>query len=159
MNIWTWNKEMWIQDCWRKMPSEIAICFTSALGIVLLNGCTQRGPERVTVNGQVTYQGKSVGSGEMRFFPIEGTVAPMTGAQIKEGYYQVDHHGGVQIGIHKVEILAFKVNENKPASSEGQSYGGPPQHQYLPAKYNKSTELKLIIESGSGPVTHDFNLD
>ncbi|MEO2045576.1 MAG: hypothetical protein ABGX16_03260 [Pirellulales bacterium] len=147
------------QECWVMGPGGILLEFTSALGILLLSGCSKGGPECVVVSGLVTYQGKPVESGEMRFFPIEGTVAPMTGSQIEGGRYQVKHHGGVQVGTHKIEILAFEVKENKPSVGQGQSYGGPPRHQYLPPKYNKNTELKLTIDSGSGPVAHDFVLE
>lgn len=144
---------------WVMTPNGVFLRFTSILGILLLSGCGKNGPECVTVSGQVTYQGKPVESGEMRLFPIEGTVAPMTGAKIEGGHYRVKHHGGVQIGTHKVEILAFEVEANQPSTGQGQSYGGPPHRQYLPPKYNKNTELKMTIESGSGPVTHDFELE
>ena len=33
-----------------------------------------------------------------------------------------------------------------------------PGEQFLPAKYNTNTELTFTVESGGGPVTHDFEL-
>ncbi len=150
---------MWKQDSRRKKSAGISFCFGSALGILLLSGCGTDGPERVPVSGKVTFQGQPVKLGEMRFFPIEGTIASMTGAQIKDGLYEVAHRGGVQVGTHKVEILAFEIKADKPSSGEEKVYGGPARRQYLPEKYHKKTELKLTIESGSGHVTHDFELE
>jgi hypothetical protein len=59
-----------------------------------------------------------------------------------------------------VEIVAFRTDPRfghlaeEPSEAENEL----PKEQYIPEKYNKSSELELTVPPGSGPITKDFTL-
>lgn len=125
------------------------------LGMSLVAGCGgSDGPQRVILSGTVTYQGQPVKEGQICFLPIEGTQAPVAGAPITDGKYCVEQKGGLPVGTHKVQILAFASNGKGGADAMTGLMG----KQYLPWKYNRETELKITVESGSDAITQDYNL-
>ena len=66
------------------------------------------------------------------------------------------------LGTHKIEITAHNIDPDidpKQFTAIGATGPRPPATQYLPARYNRQTELEITIESGSGPVTRDFALE
>jgi hypothetical protein len=132
------------------------------LAAALLSGCRgDRGPERVAVSGTVTYNGKPVAVGTIRFVAGPTSSAPMSAAAIADGKYAADTHGGVAVGTHKVQIEAFRRIGNRAQSDDRLPPGikdRSPYEQYLPAKYNTSTELEISIPSGSRTITKDFDL-
>lgn len=145
---------------WAGWAAVAAVCW--ALLAVSWCGCGRGGPERVVVSGTVTYQGRPLETGTIRFRPIGGTRAPASGAEIIDGQYEVAARGGVPVGTYRVQIVAHRVDPRyagaaEPATS-GSVDGGPPRQQYLPEKYNTRSELTLTIEPGSGPITEDFVL-
>jgi hypothetical protein len=125
------------------------------IGLAVLAGCGGggKGPPRVAVSGKVTFQGKAVADGQIRFVPKPGTKAPVTVEAIKNGTYDTSPSGGVPVGEHRVEILAFDPNQPAP-----QGPGEPPRKQLLPPKYNTKTQLELKVEAGAKPITKDFEL-
>ena len=136
------------------------LCWT--LTAALLSGCRgDRGPERVVVSGTVTYNGKPLREGEVRFVPLPAFPAPVTGALIVDGRYSTDGRGGVPVGTHKIQIEARRHKAEgpdvsaPPTGSRGFGFRG---QQYLPAKYNANTELEITIPPGSPPITKDFQL-
>jgi hypothetical protein len=68
-------------------------------------GCSNRQSTKV-VNGEVTFQGRKVDAGNLRFVPIEGTEGPASRANIIEGQYKISARGGVPLGKHRVEVNA-----------------------------------------------------
>lgn len=142
------------------MRRSLFIPLGAVLAAAFLGGCGQDGPERVIVTGTVTYREKPLLVGEIRFFPTGEIDAPVSGAEIMDGKYRVEMHGGVPVGEHKVSIKGFYFD-----TPEGPSYTGRPQaamgpfrHQYLPAKYNSDTGLSLRIKSASDTITKDYAL-
>lgn len=128
---------------------------------ILLAGCGGRnGPERVVVSGVVTYNGKPIPEGAIRFVPSQDSPVPTSGASILNGRYMVDGKGGVPVGAHRIQIEAFRM---VPAPARPGLQGSPhrptevPQ-QYLPDRYNAKTQLEITIPSGSRAVTKDFDL-
>ena len=132
-----------------------------AISAVFLGGCGgDRGPERVVVSGTVTYNGKPVPSGDIRFVPIDKSAVPMAGAEIKDGKYSADGHGGVPVGTHRIEIDAYRED---PTGKKGNApppmmARGAPRHKYIPKRYNVDSQLQMTIESGGKPITKDFEL-
>ena len=128
--------------------------------VLALVGCGREGPERVTISGSITFGGDPVEQGRIYFFPAGDTMAPMSGSHISEGQYMAIHKGGVPVGTHRVEIVAFRTDPRfghlaeRPSEAESDL----PKEQYIPEKYNKSSELELTVPSGSGPITKDFTL-
>ena len=130
---------------------------------MMVIGCGSGGPERVIVTGTVTYQGQPLKEGQIRFFPTEGTEAPMSGGDIVDGQYAIRVKGGVAVGTHRVEIVAHRpdprfreLTESLPPNAT--ELERPPGQQYIPEKYNKSTTLEITIPPGSRKTTKDFEL-
>jgi hypothetical protein len=117
------------------------------LGLGLLLGCG-RGSEiqRGIVSGKVSYQGRPVADGMIMFVPTKGTKGPSTNATITDGVYKVNVRGGVPVGIHRVEIDAFRTATG-PASGVAALGNGPRKEQYLPKNYNRESTLEATIEA------------
>lgn len=124
------------------------------LVVLPLLGCGRDGPPRVVVTGTVTYQGQPIEEGEIRFYPKPGTETPMSGSYIKQGRYEANGLGGVPVGDFRVEILAF-AGRKTDGDLEKQTVG----RQFLPAKYNESSQLELTVAPSWGAITRDFHLD
>jgi len=134
-----------------------------AIVAAIFGGCGggDRGPERVVVSGTVTYNGKPVSEGMIRFVPDEKSPVPSAGAPITDGKYKVDGHGGVPIGTFQIQIEAFRIPAT-PLANRARAMppigGAAERQQYLPEKYNVSTKLELTIQPGSRAITKNFDL-
>ena len=103
-------------------------CVLPAAWCLMLAGCGgQEGSERVVVSGTVTYRGEPLDDGEIRFLPIKGTKAPMSGAKIIDGQYAVEARGGVATQVVRYSLghgpFHGDVSQNK-AIRQGNT-GGP----------------------------------
>ena len=113
------------------------------------------------VSGSVTYNGKPIVDGMIRFVPVQTSSAPTAGAYIINGKYIDDGHGGVPIGLHKVQIEAFR-----PYKSDRKQDASPPlglpandlREQFLPKKFNSGTSIEIDIPSGARQITKNFDL-
>ena len=135
---------------WHKIHAPLLL-----MAMTCVCGCGSSGPERVVVSGAVTYLGKPIERGTIRFVPTGETRGPAAGATIDQGKYEVSAKGGVFVGTHRVEITAIATGKaprgRDPASMEVAGV------QYLPQKYNRQSTLTVTIESG-GSATHNFDL-
>ena len=151
---------------WSLMPRRIQ-WLTFCLGcfaMVLIAGCGRNGSDRVVVEGTVTYRGEPLPSGRIRFVPIKGTKAPLSGADVVGGKYVVDAKGGVPVGTHQVQITAQRVDPKYAGRGDSvpgdfQDVGGPPVEQYIPKRYNVQSELEITIPPDSSGVTKAFDLE
>jgi hypothetical protein len=124
--------------------------------MVGISGCSgDRGPERVVVAGTVTYRGKPVDEGIIRFTPVASSLVPVIGARIADGKYTVDGHGGVPVGTHKIEIEGFRLLAGVTAPVGAR---GVPHEQYIPKRFNAESQLQITIPSGSREITKNFEL-
>ena len=81
--------------------------------LALAGGCG--GIKRAPVRGKVTYEGKPIEDGEIRFIPQRMDIGPVSGSSIKNGSYECSGpKGGVMPGKCKVEITAFRPLKRKP---------------------------------------------
>jgi len=145
------------------MPNRATLLCLACTLTATLVGCGGGGPERVIVTGTVTYRGQPVKEGQIRFFPFEGTKAPMSGAQIVEGQYAVEAKGGVVVGKHRIEITAYRPDPRfrelaESLPPDATELERPPQQQYIPKKYNTNSDLRITIPPGSGKITKNFDL-
>jgi hypothetical protein len=129
--------------------------------MALLCGCTDNGPDRVVVSGAVTYNGKPVSEGTIRFIPQATSQVPTAGATIADGKYKVDLRGGVPAGTHKVAIEAYRrvPFTPRPGQPPPRNYlDGKITQQYLPRSCNAASKLEITIEPGSREITRNFDL-
>ena len=120
------------------------------------------GPERVVVSGNVTYNGKPIAEGAIRFVPVASCRAPVAVATIVDGNYTVNVHGGVPVGRHKIEIEAYR-RVMPPGLKPGDPLPPcfPPKGmraQCLPKKFNVDTHLEITIRAGAGRLVQNFDL-
>jgi hypothetical protein len=131
----------------------------SCVVALVLVGCGRTSDlEMASIGGRVTYGGKPIVEGEIRFVPTGDTRGPTSAGAIENGSYKIVARGGVPVGSHRVEIRACR------AAAGGKQHPGLPgdgatsKEQYLPKKYNDQSELTATIEPGRKQVTLDFDL-
>ena len=146
---WSTRRVAWTPCLWGVFCATIA-------------GCGSGDIERIPVSGTVTFQGQPVAAGQVLFFPVEDTQTPMTGAMLLDGRYEANAKGGVPVGSHRVKILGYRYHPKIVRSGQAPEtvdLGDMlPKQQYLPAKYNQDTQLKVTLEPGSRPLSKDFKL-
>ena len=125
----------------------------AAIGLCCGWGCGHNGPNRVVVTGQVTLKSKPVEDGQIRFVPQGDDAGPVAIAPIRGGHYRYDLKGGVPLGNHRVEILAWDPKVPPPRGP-----GVPPRPQWAPDEFNKRSKLVVEIGAASGEVIRDFHL-
>ena len=141
------------------MSKPVASVCCILLGLILIGCRAQSGLDKVIVSGKVSYDGQPVENGQIYFYPTEGTKGPVSGAPIKDGAYVARAKDGVPVGNHLVKIEGYR---SRDASRDGDmltgaASGGAPV-QYIPPKYNRSTELVVTIPGVSRKFTKDYEL-
>ncbi len=102
----------------------------------LLTGCGK--PEFETVTGTVTFDGKPVPEGDIRFEPADPKYGP-DAEKIINGKFSVQ----VRPGTRKVTIRATKLVPGKQGPMGEDAY-----EDYIPANYNDNTTLTADVISG-----------
>jgi hypothetical protein len=124
------------------------------LPLIPVAGCgSSDGLKKVVVRGQVSFDGQPIKNGEIRFFPLENTPGPVSGAPIRDGLYIADTKGGVPVGKHRVEIEAYK-----PPGGVYNPDAAAARVQYMPKKFNQASDLTTDISDDQDPVVRDFLL-
>jgi hypothetical protein len=155
----------------------LAVPAVLLLTALVAAGCSKT-DGRVEVQGRVTYNGKRVMNGDIRFFPAAGTTGRATGAPIVDGQYVIDRNGGVPLGEHRVKVRAFilegvgpiggsggatdiRGGSSQPASGQSgnlPTYRADGRQNYLPPRFNDQTELVHRVTGESNPQTIDLDL-
>jgi hypothetical protein len=134
-------------------PRKLALAVT----LLVLPGCSGAASDRAAVSGQVTFDGQPLGSGQVVFEPRgQGRMAI---GQLVNGRYSIAAPHGPTAGEYIVRITASRPTGEK--ASGGPTSGGELKDvytQFLPAKYNEATELKVQIDPAQGDVEQDFEL-
>lgn len=121
----------------------------------LMVGCGRNGPERVVVCGKISYNGKPLTEGTVRFVPTETSQVPGAGAPITDGMFRADINGGVPVGTHKVVIEAFRTLPKRTADP----FERPVRIPCIPERYsNANTPFDITIPPGSGEIAKDFEV-
>jgi hypothetical protein len=133
---------------------------------ILAGGC--RNPDEAvlpkkaaTVSGNVSWNGKPLIQGTIKFVPILDTITTKTVlAQplvIFRGKYAVPNPPGMDPGPYKVEIHALDIPEDLDGLGTIPDMGfTPDRSEMIPEEFNDKTTLKVDIASGAN--TFDFNL-
>jgi hypothetical protein len=126
-----------------------------SLGIVTLAGCggVDDAPATVAVEGEVTFDGKPLPTGEIIFRPAEGN-GRADAASIKDGQYSLECTlGGKAVTITALrEVAGVVVQELETGESGGEV------EQYIPETYNDRTTLTADVTE-SGDNTFNFPLE
>jgi len=120
-------------------------------------GCSRQQDriERITVFGEVTFQGVPLEAGILSLIPDAGTEASPSGAEITQGKYRVTNKGGVAPGKYIVKIMADRiVAEATPVDPDSVV-----TEQLIPEKYNSSSMLTLDVPSGVQKLEANFALE
>ncbi len=132
--------------------------FCWILVLVFTVGCGRSGPG-MRVWGTVTYQGQPIQEGQIVFVPIEGTSGPSTGAQIKNGQYEIPKHiGPYAKGVYRVEITAMGPEKTYSPNASGEGPFYTVREQLLPPIYNQRSTLRVTIWPEPDKNQHDFHL-
>jgi hypothetical protein len=133
-----------------KLAHSLSLVFIA----IQLAGCGRSdGLTRVVVNGNVTLGGSPVERGQIRFIPDVDTAGPVTIEEILNGKYSCERTGGVPVGQHRVEILAWDPSVPFPTGP-----GQATPKQLAPKKYNEESELVVTLDDSTNPVVKDFDL-
>jgi len=114
----------------------------SSMLLLAVAGCGGDSLARGSVRGKVTLEGKPIAEGTIIFTPTDGTTGPMAMAQIVNGEYSIQQDAPV-VGVHAVKIQGFRDTNKK--DQLGRAIG----EQFVPAKYNERTTLKVEIAKGA----------
>jgi len=117
----------------------------------LFAGCGPSGPTTYKVSGEVTFDGKPVGEGQIVFRAAEGSASSWAG-EIKDGRYAFDATAGKK----RVEITATRQVQTAQDSPSGQ--GAFTFESYIPPKYNSQSELTAEV-TPEGPNEFNFPLE
>lgn len=133
------------------------VCMLCAVAL-WITGCG-RGIERAAVSGSVSFAGKPVNEGSIRFVPRSGTPGGGMGVLIHEGKYQVSLQDRLAAGSYYVAITATRPTGRQIRRSDvkpGEPTMMPEVVQYIPSKYND--DLTLTLDLPAGETHHDFDL-
>jgi hypothetical protein len=113
--------------------------------LLLLVGCGD--DRRQTLEGTVTLDGQPLGAGAITFLPQAGTLGPTAGGNITAGRFSIAANQGTFVGDFRVEITARRKAERKGGDG-GLGEQKPYYEQYLPARYNRDSQLSAEVKEG-----------
>jgi hypothetical protein len=119
-------------------------------------GCGR--PPKTGCEGEVSYRGVRVAAGSIRFFPSGGTPGIGGSARIEDGRYTIPAGRGLAAGAYVVAISAARPTGRNVRPEPGHEADGPiaETEQFIPERFNTSSELKVELEPGEN--RRDFNL-
>jgi hypothetical protein len=134
------------------MRTKIFIGLILVLFAVMPTGCG-KSDGRIAIRGNVLLDGTPLSDGTITFFPTGEGNGVSSGGSIKQGLYTSD----LMPGKYVVQVTANRKTGKMLPSSPGD----PPLEefeQYIPAKYNKKSELIIDVKNKSQQ-TFDFTLE
>lgn len=136
------------------MPSLLRLSRPVVLA-AFLAGCGggETGPVRYPVTGTAAFDGTPIPDGDIQFIPVDGQ-GPTDAGKIVSGKYTLETTAGKK----KVAIQATREGKEMVESGIEPGKMEPVREDYIPAKYNTSTELTAEV-SKAGPNNFDFKLE
>lgn len=125
--------------------------------LLCLSGCDSAPPAEVS--GKVEFEGATVETGAIRFYPVAKDMGRGAVAAIEGGFYKIPSAKGLLAGPYKVTITAEKLsgpNAGKVPKIRGGSGGAAEPVEYIPGEYNDDTRLQVEVAAGTNE--HDFVL-
>ena len=140
------------------MPDTSPLPFNPMTGLLLfavILGCGGS-DGRLAVEGSVQVDGAPLDQGEIVFLPSGSTKGPLAAGEIVDGNFRIPANKGLVAGSYRVEITADRKTGKKIQADERSSDMVDQLEQYLPAKYNDSSELTAEIQSGGEPLSFEL---
>lgn len=127
-----------------------------AAGIVTV-GCGGGGLDTVAVRGTVTYDGKPLENGTVRFVPVDEDGLLAVGRIGPGGQFTLATKGtdGVVPGDYKISVQSFIIDESVPKKDRELGIGG--KKPAIPQKYS-NPETSGLTETIDGSRTIDIDL-
>lgn len=116
-------------------PIRLALVAVLTMGLAL-SGCGGGGLDTVAVDGTVTYDGKPLEVGIVRFVPVDPQGMLATGTLKPGGKFTLSTRGtdGVLTGDYKVTVESFIIDETVPEKDRELGIGG--KKSAIPDKYS-----------------------
>ena len=137
-----------------KLPIQASLLAALTFSLVCLSGCGDGKPKRYKVTGTVTFDGKPIEKGEILISPVDGRGRPDAG-RIINGSYEFK----VTDGEKRVEITASSTDPElvgELPKVEGMAPGINIPREYIPERYNESSELRVTIEPNN---SNEYSFD
>jgi len=117
-----------------------------------------RGPDRASLQGQVSLDGKPLESGVIVLVPSGDTQGPTAGGTLSDGKFHIAADGGPVAGRYRVQIKATRKTGRMVKSSVpiGNRREVEETEQFIPARYNTASELEVEIKPGRNRMTFDL---
>lgn len=134
---------------WRVGAAAVGGCL-----LIFLVGC---GAESATLAGSANYDGKPIPEGVVRLMPVKPTTGPGGAGEIVNGQFEIGSDGKLTSGTYKVAVLGMRKTGRRERASEAVpvELGGTGKlemveqfEQYIPNKYNRSTQLEITLSAG-----------
>lgn len=124
-----------------------------AAGMMLLAGCRDpRDPNACWVSGKVTFDGSSLVDADLSFTPTDERLG-VVACKVVQGGFKMR----VPPGEHVVRILAHREVPRKQPQQPGMPPGDTDLVQYLPDRYNKTTQLKVEVKKSGDAFAFDLD--
>jgi len=131
-------------------------CSLPVLALVV-PGCSDSIRKEVT--GTVLLDDQPLAEGQIDLHPLPGTPGPSAGATIEDGMFRIDPDGGPLAGTFRVEITASRTT-GKKIKADFSDEMLDVYVQYLPARYNDSSELEATVnETGATELKFELTSD
>ncbi|UUO04899.1 hypothetical protein M4951_16065 [Blastopirellula sp. J2-11] len=116
------------------------------------------GPQRASVVGSVTLDGKAISRGAIEFIPSADTLGPTAGARIVDGKYELDEAKGPVLGKYQVRIFSPGPTGRKVSAGSQGPMGALVDEigETVPSQYNAKSTLEREIVAGKNQL--DFDL-
>lgn len=129
------------------------------LGLSLILGCADGGPERGEVSGRVTVDGKPVPNATVSFFPESANGTPSYGATDSDGRYTLmftRSKSGAMTGKSRVEIVTQKISASEAAEMKAEGQQVDTTYIAIPPKYAEPGALTANVEGGRNEINFEL---
>ena len=130
---------------------------TLAWLLLAIAGCTSKDPYgRLPITGNVTLGGTPLDKGMIQFLSSDASQkAPLTGALIQGGKYQVPREQGLASGSYRVVISAPEATKSNDPNAPPDMKAAPTARERIPPAYNRDSKQTIEVKEG-GDNVFDF---
>lgn len=142
-----------------RLAASVAVAVMLALGVgavAWLNfGGRVGGPRRGAVQGFVSFDGAPLETGVVVMLPAGDTRGPTAGSAVSNGSFSIPAVSGPVVGRYRVEVKALRKTGRQVRALV--PVGGRKEReeaeQFIPAKYNKDSEIEIEIKPGRNTIS------